>query len=64
VKTSAWWLLRAALYYAAFEALAPFAIMFGGGWARILEGAAFAVLAASIHPLGSRRLAIRRGNIS
>jgi hypothetical protein len=43
------WLVRAAVYYAAFEAFAPYAIMFGGGWPRISEGAVFAVIAASLH---------------
>jgi hypothetical protein len=47
--------VRAAIYYTLFEALAPFAIMFGGGWPRISEGAAFAVVAASVHPEMRRR---------
>src|SRR5882762_8838891 len=38
VQQTKWWLLRALVYYALFEALAPFAIMFGGGWPRIGEG--------------------------
>ena len=57
VRQSLWWLVRATLYYAAFEALAPFAVVLGGGWPRIGEGAAFAVVAASIHQQLRRRLA-------
>jgi hypothetical protein len=60
VRQALWWLVRAVLYYAAFEALAPFAIMLGGGWPRVGEGAAFAVVAASFHPLLRRRLAARQ----
>jgi hypothetical protein len=45
-----WWLVRAVVYYALFEALTPFAIMFGAGWPRISEGAVFAVVMATLHP--------------
>ncbi len=54
---AAWWTLRAFLYYVAFELLAPFAIMFGGGWPRIAEGAAFGIIAASVHPRIRRHFA-------
>jgi hypothetical protein len=59
MRQGLWWLARAAIYYALFEALAPFAIMFGGGWPRISEGASFAVVAASLHPTLRRRFANR-----
>ena len=53
VRQIFWWLVRAAIYYGAFEALAPFAITFGGAWPRFTEGAFFAVIASSLH---ARRL--------
>jgi len=59
MKPALWWLLRAALYYTAFQMLAPFAVMFGGGWPRISEGLAFGVIAASVHPSLRRRFANR-----
>lgn len=49
VKQSFRWIVRAALYYGAFELFAPYAITFGGGWPRISEGAVFAAVASSLH---------------
>jgi hypothetical protein len=43
------WLVRAAIYYGAFQLFAPYAILFRGEWPRISEGAIFAVVAASFH---------------
>jgi hypothetical protein len=46
-------------YYVLFESLAPFAILFNGGWPRTVEGLVFAVVAAIIYPrLGRRGAAI------
>jgi hypothetical protein len=55
-----WWIPRAVVYYTLFELLAPFAIFFGGRWGRISEGVAFAVIAASVHPIARRHLAQRK----
>jgi hypothetical protein len=64
VSAAASWLLRAAIAYTAFELLAPFAIVFGGGWPRIAEGAAFAIAAATIWPIVVRHRAARRSRLS
>jgi hypothetical protein len=49
MRQGLWWLARAALYYAAFELFAPYAILLGGTWPRISEGAVVAAVAASLH---------------
>jgi hypothetical protein len=51
------WLVRALIYYGAFEAFVPFALLFKGGWWRIGEGAAFAVLASSAQARFGTRVA-------
>ena len=60
MRPGLWWLLRVCVYDAAFQALAPFAIIFGGRWGRVSEGVVFGLLAGSIHPFVRRRLASRR----
>jgi hypothetical protein len=64
MKQGLWWLLRAFVYYTIFEALAPFAVFFGGRWGRISEGVAFAIVAATVHPILRRRFANRNAKPS
>lgn len=53
------WAIWTVGYYLAFEAFAPFAILFDGGWPRVAEGVGFAVIASTAHAwLGRRVLAV------